>query len=92
MKLWQCKCGQEIETSSQVESQEVQCPVRGCKRIGCVNQICPVCEEVITEDELAGEETCECDACEMAVHTDCGGIGSVVGIETWGCNYCHKMD
>ena len=90
MKLWQCKCGHEIEASSQVESHEIICPA--CNRLGNVMQLCPVCEEIITADESAGEETVECDACEYEVHEDCGGIGSVVGLETWGCNNCHKHD
>ena len=90
MKLWQCKCGHEIEAGSAPEAHEIKCPA--CGRLGMVVQRCPVCEEVITQDESDGEETCECDVCEYEVHTDCGGFGSVVGIETWGCNNCAKMD
>jgi hypothetical protein len=51
-------------------------------------KICSVCNEVIEADE----ETCQCDACEAEVHVECGGFGSFVGIETWGCDNCRKWD
>ena len=51
--------------------------------------ICNVCNEPIDDEE----EFCECDACGLPFHWgDCGGRGSVVGIETAGCNNCAKMD
>ena len=84
MKLFQCKCGHELETGN-IEPHEVACPL--CGRLGMVMQMCPACEDYIKD-----EETCECDACEYEVHVDCGGKGSVVGIETWGCNNCCKYD
>ena len=50
--------------------------------------ICSVCEEPIEADD----ETVECDCCTETVHVECGGKGSFVGIETWGCNNCKKYD
>ena len=90
MKLWQCKCGNEIEASSQVESHEIICPA--CSRVGKVMQLCPVCEEIITADESDGEETCECDPCGQEVHVECGGFSVAYGIDTWACENCRKHD